>query len=90
MYLRPSNATRKAWRKAVFRKGDTGRNVSPTISLYACQDRLTPLEAVPDLAHNGGLPVMLVHPAEDALVQHQLPDGAMAPRLQDGSQALRH
>ena len=31
---------------------------------------------------------MLVHPAEDAFVQHELPDGPMAPWLQDGAQTL--
>ena len=48
------------------------------------------VQAIPDLANNGSLPVMLVHPTEDALIQHELPDGAMAPGLEDRSQALRH
>ncbi len=33
---------------------------------------------------------MLIHPAEDALIQHQLPDGSMTTWLQNWSQALRY
>ena len=43
----------------------------------------------PDLPHNGALSVMVGQPVEDALVQHELPDGPMPTRLQQRSQALR-
>ncbi len=43
---------------------------------------------MPDLADNSSLPVMLIHPAEDSLIKHQLPNGSMAAWLQDGGQAL--
>ena len=43
---------------------------------------------MPDLADNGSLPIVLIHPAEDSLIKHQLPNGSMAAWLQDGGQAL--
>ena len=43
---------------------------------------------MPDLADNSSLPIVLIHPAEDSLIKHQLPNGSMTAWLQDGGQAV--
>ena len=44
--------------------------------------------AAPDLAHNGSLAPALAEVLEDPPVQHELPDGSVAPRLHHGCQGL--